>query len=239
MDMLRSTQPDIAIVPECSKSIVQTLQGFSGFWSGGDYVAKGLGVLWKDGWKLTRIGQPDAAESFDRWIVAFDVRGPENFTLIAIWSHNDKHGIRGYVGQIHRAFNAHPEWFTRGPVMVAGDFNSSGHWDKQCAPENHAKLVKFLGDRGIVSAYHFMSGEEQNGKEKQPTFHQTKNTEKPFHLDYIFLPRDWSSRIHGLEVGRHSKWLKYSDHCPVTVELRSERLRRTPSDAHTSCKIRP
>ena len=151
--MLRSTQPDIAIVPECSKSIVQTLQGFSGFWSGGDYVAKGLGVLWKDGWKLTRIGQPDAAESFDRWIVAFDVRGPENFTLIAIWSHNDKHGIRGYVGQIHRAFNAHPEWFTRGPVMVAGDFNSSGKWDVKCAPENHAKLVRFLSEHGLVSAY--------------------------------------------------------------------------------------
>ena len=64
--------------------------------------------------------------------------------------------------------------------------------------------------------------EEQNGKEKQPTFHQTKNIEKPFHIDYIFLPRDWGSRIKGLEVGHHAQWLKHSDHCPVTVELRDE-----------------
>ncbi len=64
---LHSLQPDIAIVPESSKTTVQTIksQGFSGFWSGGDYEAKGLGVLWKDGWKLTRIGQPDAGKSFE------------------------------------------------------------------------------------------------------------------------------------------------------------------------------
>ena len=63
--MLQLTQPDIAIVPECSKSVVQTLrhEGFSGFWSGGSYLSKGLGVLWKEGWKVTRIGQPDANES--------------------------------------------------------------------------------------------------------------------------------------------------------------------------------
>ena len=219
--MLHSLQPDIAIIPECSKSIAQSLkhEGFSGFWSGGDYLPKGLGVLWKEDWKLSRISQPDAHESFDRWIVAFDVQGPENFTLIAVWSQHDKQGTCGYIRQIHRAFNAHPEWFTRGPVMVAGDFNSSGKWDEKCAPDNHAKLVRFLGERGLVSAYHFKSGEEQNGNETQPTFHQTKNLKTPFHIDYIFLPRDWTSRIKGLEVGNHSQWLEHSDHCPVTVEL--------------------
>jgi exodeoxyribonuclease-3 len=106
--------------------------------------------------------------------------------------------------------------------MVAGDFNSSGKWDKQCAPDNHAKLVKFLGECGLVSAYHFKSGEDQDGKETQPTFHQSKNIEKPFHLDYIFLPRDWSSRIVGVEVGQYEPWLKHSDHCPITVDLRNQ-----------------
>jgi exodeoxyribonuclease-3 len=221
MERLQSMRPDIAIVPECSKSIMQTLQheGFSGFWSGGDYLPKGLGVLWKEGWKATRIGQPDASESFDRWIVAFEVQGPENFTLIAVWSQNDEQGVCGYVRQIHRAFNTHPEWFTRGPVIVAGDFNSSGLWDEKCAPENHAKLVQFLSGHGLVSAYHFKSGEEHNGKESQPTFHQTKNIAMPFHIDYIFLPQDWTRRIQGVEVGHPTQWLEYSDHCPVTVEL--------------------
>ncbi len=221
MGKLHSLRPDIAIIPECSKSVVQTIQreGFSGCWSGGDFLPKGLGVLWKDGWSLTRIGQRAADESFDQWIVAFDVEGPEKFTLIVLWSQNEKRGICGYVRQIHKAFHAHPEWFTRGPVMVAGDFNSSGKWDQKCAPENHAKLVRFLAECGLVSAYHAMNGEEQDGDEKQPTFHQTKKIEKAFHIDYIFLPLSWVPRIKGVEVGDFMQWRDYSDHCPVTVEL--------------------
>jgi len=71
----------------------------------------------------------------------------------------------------------------------------------------------------LVSAYHFKSGEEHNGKESQPTFHQTKNIAMPFHIDYVFLPRNWTSRIKGVEVGEYAEWRESSDHCPVTVEL--------------------
>jgi len=221
MQKLSSLKADIAVVPECSKSFVQNLRGdeCSAFWSGGAYEPKGLGVLWKRGWTLSRIGRSNAEESFDYWIVPFDVQGPENFTLIAVWSQHEGNGTCGYIRQMLRAFSANPDWFNRGPVIVAGDFNSSGKWDEKCAPENHAKLVRRLGDYGLVSAYHLKSGEAHTGGEKQPTFHQKKNIMMPFHLDYVFLPQVWGTRVKLVDIGNHADWLEYSDHCPVTVEL--------------------
>jgi len=96
---LMRLRADIAVIAECEESIVPTLQdnGLAGLWTGGSYRPKGLGVFWKNGWTISRIGEPDVSDIHDQWIVPYSVRGPKVFTLIAVWSHPDRSGVSGYI----------------------------------------------------------------------------------------------------------------------------------------------
>ena len=40
---------------------------------------------------------------------------------------------------------------------------------------------------------------------------------KPFHIDYVFVPKDW--RLKSVEVGSFGEWGKLSDHVPVVVDV--------------------
>ncbi len=124
-----------------------------------------------------------------------------------------------YVGQVYRALVTHSEWFNGNPVVVAGDFNSNTIWDGSRKSGNHSDVVKFLDERGLVSAYH-QNFNECQGTETTPTFYLFRHEGRPYHIDYVFLPRDWASRLRPVEVGRYEQWAKLSDHCPVVVDIR-------------------
>jgi hypothetical protein len=74
-----------------------------------------------------------------------------------------------------------------------------------------------LEARGFVSSYHHTRGCER-GAEPDPTLWWTRNTDKPYHIDYTFVSRP--EAVQTVTVGTHSDWLSYSDHSPVTVDLR-------------------
>ncbi|MDQ2833043.1 MAG: endonuclease/exonuclease/phosphatase family protein [Acidobacteriota bacterium] len=215
--MFFSIDPDIAVIQECSKSSTESVpcDGYNAAWVGAN-LNIGMGVFFKKtGWHVRRL--EDATHGI-RWVVPFEVKGPENFTLIAIWACQVKGSKRqSYVGQISRALNEHPEWFENGPVVVAGDFNSNARWDDERRDWNHSTMVAGLRSRGLESIYHATSG-EAHGKETTPTFHLQKNKEKDFHLDYIFAPDSWHQRLQ-MTLEDCSKWLPHSDHCPLTLSL--------------------
>jgi len=143
------------------------------------------------------------------------VSGPANFVLVAIWAwHATSRGYAGYVEQLCDAFRKHPGWFDRGPVIVAGDFNSNTKFDRHISGDNHSSLVSMLEERGVTSAYHHFYGEHQ-GSETKPTFFHRWDKQKPFHLDYIFIPHEWRSRLNSMEVGQGEEWIGHSDHCPL------------------------
>lgn len=79
-------------------------------------------------------------------------------------------------------------------------------------------MVRFLGERGLVSAYHSHYCEAQ-GAETQPTFYLQRNQSKPYHIDYCFLPQAWTSRLQFVTVGRYAEWCHISDYCPLVVEI--------------------
>ena len=228
-----SGAPDIAVIQECSQKSAepQLLDPYEAAWVGSNPNI-GMGIFYrKADWSVRRL---DGTTHGIQWVVPFEVTGPENFTLIAVWACEVRGSKReSYVGQVNRALKEHPEWFENGPIVLAGDFNSNARWDKERRDWNHSTMVAQLQSRGLVSIYHTVKGEE-HGKETIPTFHLQKNMEKDFHIDYIFAPVAWQQRLQ-MKVGNCSEWLSQSDHCPLTLSLSSSpsHALRAPIDSAT------
>jgi exonuclease III len=215
VDALLSLNPDIAIVPECSEKSIIALQqrGFCTLWFGSN-PNKGMGIICRKEWPIRALPQPD-----QQWIAPIAVDSPMPFTLIAIWACAVGSSRENrYIGQVYQALIAHPEWFNENPVVLAGDFNSNKIWDTKRKVGNHSAVVKLLNERGLVSAYHEHFGEPQGG-ESRSTLHMFRHEDKPYHIDYIFIPREWVPRLLTVAVGEYEQWSKLSDHCPVIVEL--------------------
>jgi endonuclease/exonuclease/phosphatase family metal-dependent hydrolase len=79
-------------------------------------------------------------------------------------------------------------------------------------------VVKLLEERGPVSAYHEYFYEAQ-GEESRRTISLNRRDDKPYHIDYIFIPREWAVHLQAVKVGEYKEWSKLSDHCPIVVEL--------------------
>ncbi len=139
-----------------------------------------------------------------------------NFILIAIWSKADKDNP--YVEGVIRAVEIYRNLF-KYPTVLAGDLNSNAIWDAGHATgKSHSHLVGILSDLGLVSSYHHFH-REAHGKEKQATYYFQWKEERPFHLDYCFIPAKWAANLRRVEVGSYSDWKESSDHRPLLVEV--------------------
>jgi endonuclease/exonuclease/phosphatase family metal-dependent hydrolase len=178
-------------------------------------MKKGVGLIARLGFQISELPKSEY-----RWVVPFQIgRGARSVRVVAVWA--CKVGSRkrdNYVGQVYGALKHHPEWFSDGPTVVAGDFNSNAIWDRERPDGNHSSVVELLNRYGLVSAYHFYYN-EAHGAETRPTSYLYRNEERPFHIDYIFIPKDWCSRIASLEVGSHADWSELSDHSPLILDL--------------------
>jgi exonuclease III len=214
--LLYQLRPDIAVIPECSSDsmVICEEDGFDTCWWG-ENRHKGLGVVAAKPWALKIASPPD-----QRWIVPASVHGPVDFLMVAVWAcpvGGEKES--NYIGQVYEAIVKHPKWFAGGaPVVICGDFNSNAIFDHKRKRMTHSAVVKLLADRGLVSAYHLFFGEHQ-GQESRPTHYFWHRKERPFHLDYIFVPQIWRHSILHFEVGTYRKWRGSSDHVPILVDI--------------------
>ena len=124
-------------------------------------------------------------------------------------------------GPLNRALARYRAFLSDGPAAVAGDFNNNVFWDKPEWAMNHAGTVAVLDSYGLVSAYHAARGEAQ-GSERRPT-HYWRDRKKggpTYHIDYIFVPRDWTAGLREMRVGRFAEWCGsgLSDHVPLAVD---------------------
>ena len=212
-ELLLKQNPDIAIIQECSRKDLESMQdhSFQTIWFG-NIPYKGIGVLYRGEWSTLPVTEP-----IFPWIVPVEFKGPERFRLIAVWSCPPKTSFSHYVACVSDAVAAHPEWFEDGPVMLAGDMNSNAQWDKQTNGA-HSALVNTLNAKGLVSFYHHHHNEE-HGSEKKYTHHFRRHLTEPFHIDYVFDPKAWTKRITSCVVGDANIWNNHSDHCPIILDL--------------------
>jgi exodeoxyribonuclease-3 len=207
--------PDLAVIPECSQrdSASFSSAGYESLWFGTN-SRKGLAVFCRKEWGIRALQEPEHS-----WIVPNEVKGPEPFALIAVWACKVGANAKDdYIGQVYQSLKAHPNWVRQGPVIVAGDFNSNLQWDEEALVGNHSDVVRMLEQYGLVSAYHTHFKESQ-GTESRPTKYLFRHMDKPYHVDYVFIPKVWSPRLLNVRVGNYTEWLRLSDHCPLVAEV--------------------
>lgn len=226
LDALLSLEPDVAVISECAGPEQLQARGVDlGSMSGpvwiGENQHKGLAVFGFNGYEVA------AAEEIGyrlRHILPVHVSGPVDFNLLAVWAFNMQGGItrKHQIGPLRRALSRYRSFLTDGPAIVAGDLNHSIIWDKPGWRNNHQTSVDRLGQLGLVSAHHALTGEEQ-GAETVPTLYWRDRTKDgpTYHIDYVFLPRLWLPHVREVTIGSFDAWCGagLSDHVPLVLDM--------------------
>jgi exonuclease III len=219
--MILKHKPDILIVAECEhpdklKFSDDLPKPTNSLWFG-DNINKGLGIF---SYGSSRFKVLKTHNPLLRLIIPITVSGgPFDFTLYAVWAYNPNDPDGTYVEQVWKALHHYDKHLTKNRVILAGDFNSNTIWDKPRRKGNHSDVVKRLEEKGICSAYHQYHQQEQ-GKEKHPTFYLYRHKNKPYHIDYCFVSADLAPRLESVRIGGHKYWSQYSDHVPVIVTIK-------------------
>ncbi|MDH3355507.1 MAG: endonuclease/exonuclease/phosphatase family protein [Chromatiales bacterium] len=209
---------DILVIQECedparSTKAFQRWAGSSYLWSG-ENKNKGIGVFARSGYELRVLGlEDDGLQLF----LPFSVN--DKLNLIAVWTKHAGSPNFRYIGQFWKYLQLHKDSIRELNPVICGDFNSNVIWDDWDRWWNHSDVVRELDEIGFESLYHFVSGEAQ-GKESSPTLYLYRKTDRPYHIDYVFVPSEVLAGSR-LKVGVHGEWLEYSDHMPVIFEVPS------------------
>lgn len=207
---LEALNADLAVVSECPQ--FADVAG-SRRWIGTS-AHRGLGVFAREPWRIRPIGLPAA---LPRYFLPLQVSGPARFLLIGVWAMND--GKDRYVRGMHRAVEACASRIAAQPTILLGDLNSNTIWDHEHpATLSHSALVGKLASLGLTSAYHAHHG-EAHGAERQATYFEHRRANRPYHIDYCFVPTAWLGGIRSVSIGAHAEWTAWSDHMPVTTEV--------------------
>ena len=206
----RRLRADILVLPEAPR----VPEDGQAAWIG-ENPRRGLAVLARAPWRVERIALPRV--ELPRYFLPVRIEGPETFTLWGVWAH--AFGADRYVRATHRALDACRAHLVREQPLLLGDFNSHSRWDHQHPPgKSHSALVQRLAALGYVSAYHHARG-QAHGREGHATFYEYRHRDKPYHLDYAFVPAWLAPRLRRVSVGRHGTWTRWSDHMPLVLEL--------------------
>lgn len=227
LELLRLLDPDIAILPECAnEEILRAKSGLlmpesSMTWLG-RYKHKGLAVLGLG--EYTVQFAPNVDPRLE-WVAPIEVSGPVDFRLLAVWASNHRaevhHPDDPDCPQPAMALAVYRDWVAASPTVMAGDFNHNVFWDRPTSRRNHQRTLQACQSAGLVSAYHEWFRETQ-GFETRPTHYwRDRTADGPrFHIDYVFIPSAWTTRLRYVEVGAFDPWImNWSDHVPVVVDI--------------------
>lgn len=220
IDALLGLEPDVAILPESSKTPYWENQGSIGSWHWiGREPKSGLGVLIGEDLKcdlpLTRLASPI------EWFGGLRIGRQQQpvVTVIAAWSCYTGTPKKEEPGPTLKALPDLVSSLEGQQAIFAGDFNNSALWDKPGRADNFGNLVEQLESDSLKSAYHHFFS-EHFGSENRPTFFSQRNRKKSYHLDYCFLSRSLIDRVEKVEVGAYEDWISLSDHMPLIVDLK-------------------
>lgn len=210
---------DIHIIQECEDPS-QTLHteyidwAQNHLWIGGN-KNKGLGIFAGEHINLQSL---DWSSTFIDHTVSYFLPCLVNgdFQLVGVWAHQNNSPTFGYIGQVWKYLQVNKYKLKK--VLLAGDFNSNAIWDQWDRWWNHSDVVKELNELDVESLYHKHFQEEQ-GKESIPTFYFNRKLERPYHIDYVFGSREFSSTLINLQISNKEDWLRISDHLPIICEF--------------------
>lgn len=214
---LLTLAPDVALIPECadpnglklkmelSKSTLSDC-----VWTGVN-ANKGLGLFPYNDFSIRK---ESVCADGGRLSIKADIVNPKyEIKFLGLWTQGP-----GYIEEAHRSVELHLDELRDSDLILAGDLNSNKIWDNK-RTLNHTSLVaKLKNELCLTSAYHNHFNEEQ-GRESRGTFFFQYKADRSYHIDYIFIPEKWTSKIKSLEVGSFKDWGHLSDHCPMVLDL--------------------
>jgi exonuclease III len=211
--------PDLAVIQECEHPDKLKWKGTlppptSQLWFG-ENTNRGLGIF---SWSDLEFSPDTCYDPSIHYCVPVKVSGGHTFNLLAVWAMEHDDPRLSYVAQVNLAIITYRNFIQDSDTILMGDLNSNPQQNQLVRLGSHDWVVRALTDLDIVSAYHYFYREPQ-GRESQSTFFMNRKIEQPFHLDYIFIPRRWLKRLGKVRVGNPQVWLKYSDHCPLFLEI--------------------
>lgn len=205
---------DILVIPECENP--QTKGDWDAFteWAWiGDNDNKGLGVFTRNGIAIDSVTEIDEC----RYAVAV---ATDAMDILGIWAMNDTETPRQrYIGQVWTALQHYPGTIDA-QTAVLGDFNWNVIWDdspKHPLCGDFSETVAELRRHGLHSVYHHVTG-EAFGDESAPTLFMHKKEDRPYYVDYAFLPEPLLDSV-SLTVGDYDDWIAASDHMPLLVDI--------------------
>ncbi len=206
--LLSQYDADILVIQECedpSRSLCQAYRAFSGqyVWAGAN-KNKGLGIFCKPGLQIDSLNWESRSLSY-----FLPVRINDSFDLIGVWA------CKPYIEAIYEYERMHHQKLESNSVIL-GDFNSNVIWDRLHGKRNQTAVNNALSDKGLLSAYHYLSG-EQYGKETVSTFYLHRHIARSYHIDYCYCD---PNRLMSLKVLDKEIFLQYSDHLPVEIILK-------------------
>jgi endonuclease/exonuclease/phosphatase family metal-dependent hydrolase len=150
------------------------------------------------------------------------VTGQQSFNLLPVWDFHYRSKLPAHQngGGTRAAICHYREFISEGPSVVAGDFNNNVFWDKvHPGYAGNFSLVKDdLKSLGLESAYHQFENCRYK-EEPEPTLYWRMSKTHVYHIDYCFFPNDWFHKRLQVTLGRPERWLHFSDHLPLVVEV--------------------
>jgi hypothetical protein len=208
---------DVLVVPECEDIRQELLldgatQPTTRIWCSSPVTTRGVGLFSYTGASI-RLA-PVLGEPIDFFIPFVATVGDRELQVVAVWTAETDERKTSYR-QAHEGLDRYREWIASKETVLLGDFNNS-------AGLGYGTLWTDLRERfeqlGLVSAYHAFFREAFGAETRATHFFKGKEANR-FHLDYIFLPSSWISRVRAVEVGTFEAWSQFSDHVPVTVDV--------------------
>lgn len=197
---------DLAVITEAPKAAAS--DGLH--WTGNGLARNGTTVIPSSAFHVEPLPTRQGAICVN----PFRVSGLHEFTLLTVWTWPAA-PYKNYKEPLLAGLKAYHD--LPGPFVIAGDFNGNACFDRPGTRLKWSACLAAVEALGVVSAYHVHTG-EQYGRETQPTQYQIRRESMRFHLDYVFVPREWQPAIRSVRVPTFAEF-SVSDHRPVIVDL--------------------
>jgi len=209
------TTTDVLVIQECERTEesegLYRDAGWEFQWLS-ENIHRGLGVFVPVGRRCKRLSLGITECQY-----FLPVSVDDSQTIVGVWAMGGGSKSASYAGQITRFLDKYANLIDPTNTILIGDFNSNSIWDKRHRVANHTSNDARLSELGLKSLYHSRENEDQ-GKETRPTFYMYRKRDKPYHIDYAYLPKRYVEDAL-IEIGCPNEWLEHSDHMPLIVNL--------------------
>ena len=159
------------------------------------------------------------SNSYNESLIYFLPLQTDEIKILGAWAYNHRAKLRfgdGFKGGVSDAINHYKDWLLQDDkIIFSGDFNNSVLWDRGYNINNFKNINQKLNEFNFFSAYH-QTTKENFGEEKQATLFHTKDKNKPYFIDYLYVK---NIIVNNFKIGDYEKWISFSDHMPLIAEL--------------------